>query len=375
MCLVQVIFLSLYLERCRQNLVNTFGRRYLEIMKKLTDQLRSIKVNFPYESPESLHQITTNIKLKDSSSLEELGKLSNLIKSHLTKVGILSSPDKITNNESLLSEEILQLSNKIFYVLSLLQTFYQGHFTDYFVKVLDENVVQLIISFHQFSTELIEIVSLNENEGKCEDRLVSIGKMWSICDQLMDISKKGNLGLLFQNIIESSKLINDTILELQDWLMDPTLESDDPFGLHLSDNDASGEEAFQSPSVLHEVISFVEKYQFRFKLLKLLLVSFAKSININEPHTKSLVPSLQNIDKLHRKLVAQVDELTSDTFLLGPDFSETDPDITQSIVSLENTTLEIVSVMKSLNKLSDKKSKWLLVWNSKWQETCTNHGK
>lgn len=347
-------------------------------MPSLTDDVRKLKTEFPYATVESLTSIPKKTNLKDSTALKELSKLSQLIKSNATKLGIISTPDKIFNNEDSFRKQLTDFMNVVFYLLSLVPLFHDSYYADYFVEKVDHEIVSLILSVHKLSDELVEIVNSGDQYKDEEvdlskddklakfikERLISIGMLWSQCDNLDLLSRQGNLGLLNQYMSSSVKILQDSIEELGEWLEDPVVNSD-PFGMddNFSEDEEASVEGDNSEEVSDEMISFVNTLLQKSKLLKLLLGSLSKSIEIKKD-TATTASSLSELNQLHKSIVSNSDIVISST-LMNADY-DTDPEIETAMLAIQNDVKKITKIVTSLNKADDSKLKWIKVWSNKW---------
>ncbi|AMD22885.1 HHR116Cp [Eremothecium sinecaudum] len=327
---------------------------------ELENVLGTFNERFNYESIESLYGIKSTTQLKDSTPLLELAKLAKLIKAHSTKVGILSNETRLRNNEATLTKQILELEQTVFYLLSLLPLFHNsGHYTSYLLKHLDEailNVLQCIRNMYE------------EIRQKTES-LVSVGRLWSLTDELLMIADEGNLGLLKKHISSSITLVNDTVLELHDWLEEPTLDNSDPFGLGSeSDGEDEPEVEGSNTAVPEEMIKFVKGLEGKFKMVKLLLSSFGKSISLKNPHTKSNAETLDKLYLVQIEVIEQIDEFASSVFMLGSDFNAKDDEIVAEVNRLDATMSRLCKLLKKLNKTDAKRNQWIESWETQWRK-------
>ncbi|QEU60123.1 hypothetical protein KDRO_C06510 [Kluyveromyces lactis] len=343
----------------------------------LSDDIKRLKTEFPYTSVESLHEIPKKTKLLDSSLLEELGKLSKLIKSNATKLGIISTPDKISNNEDAFKTQMVELMNVVFYLLSLVPLFHDSHFADYFINKLDNEIVSLVQSIHKLSDELVEIVNSDaedfEDPNIAEDeelakflkeRLISIGMLWSQCDHLELLSNQGNLGLLTEYLSSSVKLLQDSIEELEEWLEDPVINSD-PFGMNdkFSDEEGTDLDEEEEEEASESMIEFVRLLSQKSRLLKLLLSSLSKSITIKKD-TVTTAAYLSELNQLHNSILSNSDTLISST-LMNVEY-EVDPEVETSALAINNDVKKVIKIITQLNASDKSKLKWIQVWSNKW---------
>lgn len=341
----------------------------------LTEDARKLKSEFPYVTLESLRKIPKKTALKDSTPLVELDKLSKLIKSHATKLGIISTPEKLFDAQDAFKKQLTEFMNVLFYLLTLVPLFHDSHFADYFIKKLDNEIVSLISSVHKLSDELLltvqsdadsEPAPIPQKENGTDGRLVSIGMIWSQCDSLELLAAQGNIGLLNENISSSVKLLLDSINEIEEWLQDPVISSD-PFdiGESSSDNDAFDDEN-EDEEAPESMIKDVKIVLQRCKLLKLLLSSLCKSIEIKKD-SSSTAASLSALNNLHSSLVSNSDTLIS-SMLMQIDYAS-DPDFESSQLAVKNEVNRIIKILNQLNQTDGSKLKWIQVWNAKWIES------
>ncbi|SCU90523.1 LADA_0F04720g1_1 [Lachancea dasiensis] len=357
-------------------------------IKTLVSSLRSDFVD-AFDSREKLHLLKPKTKLKDSTPAAELIKLSQIIKAQTTKIGIISHPAKFHANLDAAGKELKEFSNTIFFLVSLVPLFYQGKFPKYFIDLLDSNILGLLNGVSGFCDDLDQLVSSHnamnssditpgpstqdEDDSSGSTRLLSVGKIWASCDLLNDIGTNGNLGLLNKRIQISAKLVTDTLNELEEWLVEPHVETDDPFGIGSGSEDEENEledednDAGLGESVPPGLIGYVQKWQNKLKMIRLLLSSFSKSIASNDYKGKE--PSAQQLDKLndlHALIVEETDELISTTFMAGQDFDADDDEIIELASNLNTTVRQMVQIIKNLNKSDEKKGKWIQVWDTKY---------
>ncbi|AGO11964.1 AaceriAGR286Cp [[Ashbya] aceris (nom. inval.)] len=334
-----------------------------DMAEELGPLLGSFRERFAYGTREELAAISSSTQLRDSTPLQELAKLAKLIRAQTTKVGILSQPARRAGNEATCAKELRALEQSVFYLLSLLPSFHKsGHYTSYFNKQLDEEILALLRCLEKFYDEIREE----------EENLVSVGKIWTGCDELLALAERGNLGLLNEHLSASAKLVQDTILELQDWLAEPTLEEQDPFGLEDSFDEASDAEsaaidvADKAPS--SQMIEYVQTLERRVKLVKLLLKSFQKSAKVDNPHTKAAAETLEKVHTAHQAVVEQIDELISSVFMLGADFDSQDADLLDGVNTLHSTMISMCKLVKKLNNNDSKKNAWVESWEAQWNK-------
>ncbi|SCV00614.1 LAMI_0G06216g1_1 [Lachancea mirantina] len=340
-----------------------------EDFRKLLASVRSDFID-SYGTREKLHTLKAPPSLAKADPSDELEKLAKMIKAHATKVGIVCNPGKFDTNVSVALKEFQLFSNAIFYLLSLTSLFYQGKHADYLVDDLDASILGLLNGVQDLCTD---VTSLLDGKGlgsttptEADTRLTGVGKIWSTCDNLEQIAIKGNFGLLNGRISVSLKLINDSLSEVDEWLMEPELCEEDPFGLcDESDDELAAEKVEEQTEVPQGMIDFVQIWQKRLKLIKLLLSSFSKSISSNDYKNKqSDASKLSKLNVLHKSVVEQIDELISTVFMSGSSFDAEDEEIKEITDNLVTSLKRIVNIIKVLNKNDEKRGKWVEVWET-----------
>lgn len=325
----------------------------------LEEFLTKFSDRFPYHDVESLCGIDSSTKLQESTPRLEMVKLAKLIKAHTTKVGLLSNRSCIEGNEATLRNQLEELEQSLFYLLSLFPVFHRsGHYAAYFLKHLDKATANLLGCVKELYVQIL---------GKSGD-LVSVGRIWSLCDELNAIADQGNLGLLKKHITNSTKLLNDTDLELNDWLENPSVYSEDPFDLDSVSDSEHENTDIDSAKLPEDLVAFVQILQKNVKSVKILLDSFNKSIFVSNPHSKSTIRILEELDDHHEKLVEHVDEFVSSVFMLGADFDKKNEDIIEDIEKFNEITSSMSELMKKLNGDDHKKKKLVEDWESQWQK-------
>ncbi|CCD26757.1 uncharacterized protein NDAI_0I01880 [Naumovozyma dairenensis CBS 421] len=344
--------------------------------------LGSIRSQFitPYkDNIEAIHAISSTTKLVDSSPLIELSKLSKIIKAQSTKIGIIVQPEKIIeSNLTAIYKEYKNLVESIFYLLSLLPLFYNDKhdtYAKFFLKKLDEPLLSLInaltLLVDETEINLKKEQNSNDTEVVDKNRLISIGMIWSVCDTLDDLSKKGNFGLLGDYIKSSSNLVDDVLNDIDEWFEAPELGNDDAF--FLDDESDSEEEQEvkgdkddkEKEDALERMKVFLKEWQTNLKMIKLLLTSFNKSISMDTHKSKeNNAGMLDKFQELHLELGKKIDDFISDIFMSDSSFQAENFDDTIQLLNSDLT--KMVSIIKKLSKNDAKKSKWIEVWDTKY---------
>ncbi|ODV93208.1 hypothetical protein PACTADRAFT_77571 [Pachysolen tannophilus NRRL Y-2460] len=347
---------------------------------KTEEELRSLLSSFKeglehwkllFSDPEQTTQVKSSAV---KEPIIELVKLNKLIHAHTTKLGIVFKPPikEITaayktvkeNSETfvLLISLLCQLNNE------------ERKYSKIYLNEIISIVKQLLISEEELIIEL-ESISSNLKGGKdyeneVDERLVSVGKIWERCDQLVKICELGKVNYLKLKIKDSISIISDALEEFDEWIENPNeFDGDDPFGLDDTNSDA--EDNQEPPSseenevdkehdeeYWKETLDFAKKYSQKIKMIKLLLSSFLKSI-------PAVINGLE-VDLLNSKQ-QKFSELVDDLVC----YMMVDNDVNQSEKLLNILKKECDAVIKlviDLNKNDEKKEKWLLTWQNKFRE-------
>lgn len=362
------------------------------------------------------------------NELEELAKLAKLIKAHTTKLGILLSKfgesTKVDQKKNTVEQdlkklgaplltEITDLNSSVWYLLSLLHLIHantissslskeklpkgKNCYPKVYADAIDENVLYLVQNVEELISIVQRVLANDTNEQKTIDeisqqRLISVGKIWASCDKLVALSLSIPKVIIDYINSVTMKLLSDTLVEIEEWLEDPTLEDlDDPFGLDYTDEEESesdnethtGTKDAPSP----EMIEFMELWNTKIRLIKLLMNSLKLSLTkatsstgtANSANTNvSGLPAkmclhLQIIYELQKQITLNVDDLISTVFMSNnKDFVDPmkDEDIKNMITELnENILVKICNTVIALNTDSAKSEdtkKWIATWKSKY---------
>lgn len=330
----------------------------------------------PYRTPEALSEISSTTTLKDSDALSEVQKLALIIKAHSTKLGIICHPDKFYQNLRVVYKELTDFNDKIFLLLSLLPLFHKDKddkWAQFFIKALDSLVLNLLNGVSTMCDELDRLLS-DEDNGK-DDRLYAVGVIWASCDSLSELAHKGNFQVLADDIRSNCGLVDDVLQDIESWFEDPQLGDD----LFIDDKDLDVDDGYTSEKeeiheekskgnyeeALQQMTVFLKDWNTNLKMIKLLLSSFAKSLSTNvykSPESKG--STLDKLSALQLKIVEQIDELVSDIFVSDTTFNV--EDFKEDTDELNESLRKMVSIIKKLNKLDPKKSRWIQVWETKY---------
>ncbi|CCF55923.1 hypothetical protein KAFR_0A04870 [Kazachstania africana CBS 2517] len=326
----------------------------------------TIKSQFiePYQNVKKLRTIQSTTKLQDSTSLKELSKLSNLMKSHATKIGIVIKPDTFDEkNYNAIFKEIKGFIDAVFFYFSLLPLFYdkKANHPEYFLVKIDGLTLDLLKGMELLCKELEEKL---EDKDSDKDRLLCVGVIWACCDSLEEIATKGDFGLLADSIRGSNSLVDDVLNDIDEFLENPSF-SDEMF---MDDEYSSDVEESKTPEeeeALKKMCKFLESWKTNLKMIKLLLSSFVSTItNTSSRPTNYTGTVLDEFQKLHLKITEDIDTFISDVFMSDASFDVSD--FEEEIGSLNVTLSKVIRVIKKINKDDNKKLKWVDVWENKY---------
>lgn len=306
----------------------------------------------------------------------EVEKLVKLIKAHTTKVGIIFKPENLKSDD--VSPAFTTLESLV-HSSSLLITVYcqlkETTIARLFYNEIGYALVQLYSSIigliDELSVEYVEESELAEKES--DGRLISVGIVWSNCDDLVKLLHLGELGILTSKIVESTTLIEDGFEDFVEWAENPEeFDEDDPFGLELSDSeDEDGEEIPKNevnpPSEededvagkKEELIKFSKKWVKQIELIKLLISSFKKSL----PKTTTSA-SIDDIYTIQRTLVGLIDKFIADLMM----DQVIDEEIEQYTKAITTQGMKLSKIARNCHKSNDKKAKWYETWEKKYND-------
>lgn len=294
----------------------------------------------------------------------ELGKVSTLIHSHVTKIGIVFKPVVLETTYSACSKELTTLLKTLSLLASLLRQFQidQDKFSKLYVNELTLQFKTLVQCTCALLEELVEVLDLSE-ENESGQRLVDVGRIWECCDSFKQLGSNGSTGVLNAKITQSNMLIVDALEELEEWLENPHMETeDDPFAVSdLNDEPPIKDNEAKVP-LNHDLVEFGKKWAMKMKLVKLLMSTLNKSI----PKPAITVTFGTTIDTLNQRrlqLNEYVDELVG-SIVWDKDL-ESAQEAAQDLITCVNSVIQLVS---KLNNNDDKKIKWLLTWKAKFLE-------
>lgn len=323
-------------------------------------------------------------RAKVAHPLEEVIKLAKLIKAHSTKTGIAFSSAHIAKHCDAGYDCIQKLSENLMFLLQIRFELQPVEMSQLFY----DEVLQLIRTLFEvsasFASELIKLVdevskspettSSTSEEGTVDSgRLVSVGRMWSICDEIVLVVQGGKIAVLSKKLKQSIALIDDGLEEFAEWTENPdSFDNDDPFGfsdefdsdedeetkvpISKQDEDEHSEDEKEDKS---ELLAFAKLWLHKIKMIKLLFNSLAKSL--------SSVTKGQAVDSIYKtqlNVVGLIDKLIVDLMM----DQIVDDEINDYATEIESNCFKIVKITKDANKQNENKVKWCTAWEAKFKE-------
>lgn len=363
--------------------------------KDLKDLLKSYKeaLRFWLESIKSEGEISKIRAAEVKEPLEELQKVTKLIKAHTTKVGIIFKPEVLEKETETSFNTLQKLSESIVLLVSLVAQLNPNDISQIFFDEIVYCINEILRSNIQLVDQLMVLEHISDpyndaNDGQdsgdggvnvpgvetSDGRLVSVGKVWSSCDGMIKILQDGRLGVLRVKFKQSIGLIEDGLDEFDEWAENPEeFDDDDPFGLDDSEEDEEEQEEQANPPSSgkgdetddedteikrNQLITVSKSWLNKFKLIKLLLTSTSKSLpSVTSGDTINIIYQAQ------KDIVNLIDKLIVELMMNGltPSGKQYGDGITKNC----NTILKVV---KEVNKSNDTKVKWCTSWQSKYQD-------
>lgn len=314
--------------------------------------------------------------------LNELNKVVKLIKAHTTKVGIIFEPTKLVKQSEAAYSTLSDLSKSIVLFMSIVAQLTPEKISSLFYKEIVSVSHILIESTTSLASELKKLrndtrdgidATLTDIKTTSTDlRLVSVGKIWSVCDDLVKLVEEGNLKFLEKKTRVQLSLLDDGLDEFAEWAENPE-DFEDPFGLdEFSDEEAdeggfadsnSESDTEESSEDLvkkkEELASYAKQWVQKFKLVKLLFLSINKSLPsiIKGSYIDEIYKTESDICKESDLLIV---ELMMNRSLLE--------DVQEHAVAVDKACFKILAIVKNANRNNDKKIKWCGSWESKYKE-------
>lgn len=355
----------------------------LEVIQALEDALKFWAIQLS-ASDGDLKKNIPSAKVEDP--LKELVKIVKLIKAHTTKVGIIYEPSKLKSLGDALVSTVSDLSKSFVLFVSALAQLSPDEISQLFYDEIRTLAHSLVVSGTGFAEELSELYqNLTSKEykpqssatTKADPRLVSVGKIWNLCDDFSKLVEGGKLKVLERKGRLHLSLIEDGLDEFAEWAENPEdMDDDDPFGLDddFSDEDdesddgskppVSDEEEEEGTSIQiskdrEELVKYSKLWLQKFKLVKLLFLSINKSL--------SALTSGKNIDLIFETETIVAREV--DTLIVELMLNQTLGDAVQNhALGIDKACLKIINILKESNKKSEAKVKWCASWETKYKE-------
>ena len=322
-----------------------------------------------------------------AAPLEELVKLAKLIRAHTTKVGILFEPSSLAKSGSAAITTINELSFSLVLFISVLAQLSPSQISKIFLKEIVDVSSSLVSYTRVLVKELILLLQetlsdkaetkasedapknheRNEAQSQINARLVSVSKMWMVCDEITKLIEAGNLKYLEKRTKIHLSLINDGLEEFSEWAENPKqFDDEDIFGLGddlLEDGDetvpSAPEESDGEPQDKEYLTRYSKLWLDKFKLVRLLFFSINKSL-------PRLVAGecIDQIYEAQEQICRDIDLLIVDIML-----SRIIDDVVKDHATrIDKGCLKIVKILKSENERSPKKVDWCISWESKFNE-------
>lgn len=294
--------------------------------------------------------------------LDELVKLSKLIKAHTTKVGILYNPANLKsddlNAQYTTSEQLMRSTSMLVTVLAQLTL--RNLVPEFFVNEVTYLASQLFQAVKFLVNECKSIVD-NNLADEAQLRLISVGKVWEICDELVALILGGELALLATKINQSLLIFDDGFEDFKEWAENPqTVELDDMFDEFDSD-DSGDDEAAPVPAMdeakQDELRVYAKKWAKKLELVRLLIASFKKLV---PKATKA--STVNEIYQLQHHLSGAIDKFISDLMLEGT----IDDELKKHSDVVSADCHKLVNIAVGIH--NEKKAKWYTTWKVKYDE-------
>lgn len=322
--------------------------------------------------------------------LQELVKITKLIRAHTTKVGIIYEPSKLEKLGDALISTVSDLSKSFVLFLSALAQVSLDKISLLFYDEIRATALSLVATATSFAGELkvlYENKSTENSEQKppldtkleVDPRLVSVGKIWNLCDDFTKLVEGGKLKVLEKKTKMHLSLIEDGLDEFAEWAENPEdMDDEDPFGLDddFSDDDDEDEDEHDGskPPVSdtedeettkqvskdrEDLIQYSKLWLQKFKLVKLLFLSINKSL--------STLTAGKSIDEIFRTEAVIAREI--DTLIVELMLNHTLDDVVEKhAFGIDKACFKIISILKDTNKKSEAKVKWCGSWEAKYKE-------
>ncbi|CAI5756207.1 unnamed protein product [Candida verbasci] len=312
-------------------------------MLKTKDDLKSLINSF---NEATLYWKDNLNKSVNSSNVDnpinELIKLISLIKAHTTKVGIIFKPENVEKDPSAAYNTLEKLSQTLVLLISVIGQLKQKELSKIYYSEIINQSKSLIVANYEFSSEL-----------SLDGRLISVGKIWNICDSLTSLLENNNLGFLSFKINQTLSILDDGWDEFVSWCDDP-IGQEDPF--EISEEDEDDDYEYMEISELKEYVNY---WLNKIKLVKLLISSFKKSL------PKSTTgDEIDQIYNLQSGIINLIDSFIMDIMLIR----NTDLEIDKCTNQITINSIKLAKLASSIHK-DTKKSQWYISWITKYDNS------
>lgn len=356
------------------------GKTLSEIIKAFQDALEFWSLNC------SERDLSAIPPAKTDEPLNELVKIVKLIKAHTTKVGIIFEPSKLRKQCEAAEKTVTEMSKSFVLFMSALAQVSPAKVSQIFYNEIlskSHNLTASAIAFakelsvleedarkEQTDKEAAEKDGVADSSKQVDQRLVSVGKLWTNCDELVKLVEAGNLKFLERQTKMHLSLIEDGLDEFSEWAENPEeIDDEDPFGLDdsysdeedkvpsLEEDESDAEEG--SLEKREHLIAYCKSWLQKFKLVKLLFFSINKSL--------PTIPTGSDIDEIYKieaQIYKEVDSLIVELMLN----QIVDDEVNEHAVAIDKRCFRILSILKKANKNNDTKTKWCGSWLAKYNE-------
>lgn len=289
-----------------------------------------------------------------SEPLGELAKLAKLIKAHTTKVGIIFKPENLKKDKNAALGTLKKLPETTVLLMSVMPQLKPSELSNLFYNEITSTVKLLLEVIINFVNELELLVK--DEEQHSNERLVSVGQVWTNCDLLTRLAEGGKIAFLASKTKQSIAIVGDGLEEFEEWAENPEAFDDDPFLLSDEEEEDEIEKVPIPESDSEEVLIFAKKWAQKIKLIKLLLTSLTRSLPTN-----TLGKNIDDIYNVQKTLVVSVDKFILDLML------EQEPAEVKEIGdAIDEGCFKIMKIVKDANSKSESKVKWVTAWHAKY---------
>lgn len=316
---------------------------------------------------------------KTQEPLDEVVKIAKLIKAHTTKVGIIFEPSKLKKQTDAAEKTVTDLSKSFVLYMSALAQVSPEKVSRLFYNEILAKSHDLTASGVAFANELIALEEQaksgtenneqnTESTTQVDQRLVSVGKLWTNTEDLVKLIEAGNLKFLEKKTRLHLTLIEDGLDEFSEWAENPEeVDDEDPFGLEEGFSDDEDEvpsleddtSDTDADSKREHLIAYSKLWLQKFKLLKLLFFSINKSLP-----TIAAGTDIDSIYKEEEVIYKEVDSLIVELMLN----QIVDDEVHEHATNIDKACFRIIAILKRANKNNDTKTKWCGSWVAKYNE-------